>query len=105
MTKHNTMLRLAQREPEKLEAFIKENSAELAFAKVVNKTLEQLSDVRQYKTQLNTKAMADQFSPEQRTQMLEEARRLEVELVSWLRQARKEYRDAAAARGEAQGRV
>ena len=105
MQRHNSLLRLAQTEPEKIEEFVDKHGAELAFAKSLNATLQRLSDIRKYRTQLTDGTLREVYTPAERQKMLEEARRLEVETVSWLRQARAEYREAMKAQGLSAGRV
>jgi hypothetical protein len=87
--KLNTLNQLAKEDPDAAVKYLEENEQDLILAQAVNTALGQLSDTRAYKNYLNSnKEAAATMTQEERKAQLEETRRLEVELVSWLREAR-----------------
>jgi hypothetical protein len=91
--KLNTLNELAKTDIDKAEKFMQENEQDLILAQAINGALGQLSDTRAYKNFLNSKASAESMSMEERKTALEEVRRMETELVGWLREARASVRD------------
>lgn len=90
--KLNTLRELAKYDPVRAEEYMKVHEQDLILAQSINSALAQLSDTRGYKNFLNSKAAAD-MSMEDRKAQLEEVRRMEVELVGWLREARASLRN------------
>ena len=90
--KLNTLNELAKTDIDKAEKFMQENEQDLILAQAINSALAQLSDTRAYKNYLNSKASAESMSMDERKAELEEVRRLETELVGWLREARASVR-------------
>jgi hypothetical protein len=90
--KLNTLRELAKYDPDRAEEYMKVHEQDLILAQSINSALAQLSDTRGYKNFLNSKAAAD-MSMEERKAQLEEVRRMEVELVGWLREARASLRN------------
>jgi hypothetical protein len=90
--KLNTLRELAKYDPDRAEEYMKVHEQDLILAQSINSALAQLSDTRGYKNFLNSKAAAD-MSMEERKAQLEEVRRIEVELVGWLREARASLRN------------
>jgi hypothetical protein len=66
---------------------------DLILAQGINSALAELSDTRGYKNFLNSKASAASMSMEERKAQQEKVRRIEVELVGWLREARASIRN------------
>jgi hypothetical protein len=91
--KLNTLNELAKTDIDRAEKFMQENEQDLILAQAINGALGQLSDTRAYKNYLNSKVSAESMSMEERKTELEEVRRLETELVGWLREARASVRD------------
>jgi hypothetical protein len=91
--KLNTLNELAKTDIDKAEKFMQENEQDLILAQAINGALGQLSDTRAYKNFLNSKVSAESMSMEERKTALEEVRRMETELVGWLREARASVRD------------
>lgn len=90
--KLNTLRELAKYDPDRAEEYMKVHEQDLVLAQSINTALAQLSDTRGYKNFLNSKASAD-MSMEERKAQLEDVRRMEVELVGWLREARASLRN------------
>lgn len=86
--KLNTMRELAKYDPDRAEKYMKVHEQDLILAQGINSALAELSDTRGYKNYLNSKASAASMSMEERKAQLEKVRRIEVELVGWLREAR-----------------
>jgi hypothetical protein len=91
--KLNTLNELAKTDIDRAEKFMQENEQDLILAQAINGALGQLSDTRAYKNYLNSKVSAESMSMEERKTELEEVRRLETELVGWLREARASVRN------------
>jgi hypothetical protein len=91
--KLNTLNRLAMEDPERAEKFMNENINDLSMAQGINAALRELSDTRKYKTYLNSSQAARDMSQEERAESLKEVRRIEAEMVSWLRDARAQLRN------------
>lgn len=91
--KLNTLNRLMMEDPDKAEKFMNENMNDLSLAQGINAALRELSDTRKYKTFLNSSAAAREMTQEERAEALKEVRRIEAEMVSWLREARVELRN------------
>ena len=89
----NTLNKLMKEDPERAVKFAEDNQQELILAQAINSTLRQLSDLRQYKKYLNSDISAQDLSQEERSTQMEEIRRQEVEVVSWLREAKAELRN------------
>ena len=90
--KLNTLNQLAKTDPERAEQYIKLHEQDLILAQSINSALAQLSDTRAYKNFLNSKASAE-LGMDERTAQLKSVRETEVELVSWLREARASLRN------------
>jgi hypothetical protein len=91
--KLNTMRELAKYDPNRAEEYMKVHEQDLILAQGINSALAELSDTRGYKNFLNSKASAASMSMEERKAQLEKVRRIEVELVGWLREARASIRN------------
>jgi hypothetical protein len=91
--KLNTLRRLAETDPDRVDQYMQDNEQDLILAQGINTALRKLSDTRKYKQYLASKAGAESMSQEERAAALEEVREQEVEVVRWLREARAELRD------------
>jgi hypothetical protein len=80
-------------DPDKAEKFMNENMNDLSLAQGINAALRELSDTRKYKTYLNSSQAAQVMSQEERAEALKEVRRIEAEMVSWLRETRAQLRN------------
>lgn len=93
---HTTLNELAKTDIAAAEAFAEKHAGALAMNTYINATLEQLEQTRAYRKYLNSPDGAAEMSKAEREREIEEIRRTEVELVSWLREAkammRNEYR-------------
>jgi hypothetical protein len=87
-----TLRELVERDPERAEKYALDHESELALAVAVNSTLEQLSNTRQYKKFLASRQAAEEMSQEERTHHIEETRKLEMELVRWVREIKAEMK-------------
>ena len=74
------------------EAYADKHEQELILNSTINATLEQLEQTRAYRKYLNGADAAADMSMEERMSELEEVKRMEVEIVSWLREAKAEIR-------------
>jgi len=93
---NTTLNDLAKTDIAAAEAFAEKHAGALAMNTYINATLEQLEQTRAYRKYLNSPDGAAEMSKAEREREIEEIRRTEVELVSWLREAkammRNEYR-------------
>jgi len=89
---HATLRDMAKRNPEEAEQYVERNKERLMLYKSVNATLDQLSKTRAYKSWLDTKAAASEYSSAERLKMREEVQSYEQDMVGWLREARKELK-------------
>jgi hypothetical protein len=98
----NTLRNLAQRDLEAAGKYANEHQDELMMESTVNATLKQLSDTRAYRNYLNSNAAAlNGMTQEDRKAAMEKVRRYELQLVSWVRDAKLEMarvRKATAAK-------
>jgi hypothetical protein len=74
------------------EAYMDKHEQVLLMNSSINATLEQLEQTRAYRKFLNGPEAAAEMSMEERIQQLEEVKRLDVELTSWLREVKAEVR-------------
>ena len=98
----NTLRNLAQRDLDAAGKYANEHQDELMMESTVNATLKQLSDTRAYRNYLNSNAAAlNGMTQEDRKAAMEKVRRYELQLVSWVRDAKREMarvRKATAAK-------
>ena len=98
----NTLRNLAQRDLDAAGKYANEHQDELMMESTVNATLKQLSDTRAYRNYLNSNAAAlNGMTQEDRKAAMEKVRRYELQLVSWVRDAKLEMarvRKATAAK-------
>jgi hypothetical protein len=91
--KANTTLReLMKTDLDRAEKYVEAHQEELAMESTVNSTLEQLERTRAYRKYLNSVEGAKEMSKEDREAQLKEVKQMELELVSWVREAKTELR-------------
>jgi len=91
--KANTTLReLMKTDLDRAEKYVEAHQEELAMESTVNSTLEQLERTRAYRKYLNSVEGAKEMSKEDREAQLKEVKQVELELVSWVREAKTELR-------------
>jgi hypothetical protein len=81
---------LLERNPEKAQKYLEDNEALITIAPIINKSLEQLSATRQYRTmyEQGTEEMLGMTGAERR-EAIDEMRKLENEMLSYVRGLRK----------------
>jgi hypothetical protein len=81
---------LLERNPEKAQKYLEDNEALITIAPIINKSLEQLSATRQYRTmyEQGTEEMLGMTGTERR-EAIDEMRKLENEMLSYVRGLRK----------------
>ncbi len=89
---NTTLNELMKTDLDKAATYAEEHADELMLESAVNSTLEQLERTRAYKKHLNSPAGAEDMPKEEREEAIKEVRQMEVELTSWLREARASMR-------------
>ena len=89
---NTTLNELMKTDIARAEKYIDEHSDELQLEGAVNSTLEQLERTRAYRKFLNSPDGAEEMSKEDREAELKEIKKVELELVSWVREAKAELR-------------
>ena len=89
---NSTLNELIKTDVEAAGRFVEAHANELALASAINSTLDQIEHTRAYRKFLESKAAAEDMTQDERTANMEEVRRMEVEMVKWLREAKKEFR-------------
>jgi len=86
---------LLDRDPEKAQTYLEENEALISIAPAINASLEQLSVTRKYRTmyEQGTEEMLGMTGAERR-EAIDETRKLENEMLSYIRELRKSVTDA-----------
>jgi hypothetical protein len=93
MSKANATLNsLMQTDMDRAVAYAESHEEELMFESAINSTLEQLERTRAYRTYLNSPDGAKEMPASEREAELLEMKKLEVELVGWLREAKAEMK-------------
>jgi hypothetical protein len=87
-----TLNELAKTDPTRAEAFAMQHEDKLQLERGINATLNQLKNTRAYRKYLNSPLGASEMPKEERETELEELRRIEADIVSWLREAKAEIR-------------
>jgi len=64
----------------------------LALESAISSTLDQIENTRAYRKYLESSASSEDMTKEERAESMEEVRRIEVDMVSWLREAKAELR-------------
>lgn len=89
---NTTLNELMKTDLDKAATYAEEHADELMLESAVNSTLEQLERTRAYKKYLNSPEGAKDVSKEEREATIKEVKQMEVELTSWLREARASMR-------------
>jgi hypothetical protein len=89
---NTTLNELMKTDIARAEKYIDEHADELQLEGAVNSTLEQLERTRAYRKFLNSPDGAEEMSKEDREAELKEIKKVELELVSWVREAKAELR-------------
>jgi hypothetical protein len=89
-----TLDKLAKEDPDAAVKFANDHINELALAQGIGSALGQLSDTRKYKNYLNSKIAAQSMDQDERATSMEETRRIEQELVGWLREVQADMNKA-----------
>ena len=89
-----TLDKLAKEDPDAAVKFANDHINELALAQGIGSALGQLSDTRKYKNYLNSKIAAQSMNQDERATSMEETRRIEQELVGWLREVQADMNKA-----------
>jgi hypothetical protein len=85
----NTTLReLMKTDMDKAAEYAEKNADKLMLESAVNSTLEQLERTRAYRKYLNGPLSAEDMSKEEREATIKEVKQMEVQLTSWLREAK-----------------
>ena len=92
---NTTLNDLAKTDIKAAEAFAEKHAGELAMNTYINATLEQLEQTRAYRKYLNSPDGAAEMDKAEREREIAEIRKYEVELVSWLREAKAMMRNEA----------
>ena len=88
-----TLKDLEKTDMDRAAAYAEAHMDELVFEKAINGTMRQLSATRQYRAFLNGPDAAKEMSATERETELNEIKKLEIELVGWLREAKTAYRN------------
>jgi len=89
---NTTLNELMKTDIDRAEKYVDEHADELQLEGAVNSTLEQLERTRAYRKFLNSPDGAEEMSKEDREAELKELKKLEIELVGWVREAKAELR-------------
>ena len=87
-----TLNELAKTDPDRAEAFAMKHENALQLERGINATLQQLESTRAYRKYLNSPLGASEMDKAERESELEELRRIEADIVSWLREVKTEIR-------------
>ncbi len=85
---NTTLAELMKTDLDKAAEYAEKNADKLMMESAVNSTLEQLERTRAYKKYLNGKLAAEDMTSDERADQIKEIRQMEVELTSWLREAK-----------------
>jgi hypothetical protein len=83
-----TLNSLMRTDMDRAVVYAETHSDELMLESAINSTLEQLQRTRAYRTHLNSVDGAKEMSTDERTAELKEIKKLEIELVGWVREAK-----------------
>lgn len=89
---NTTLNELMKTDLDRAEKYVDEHADELQLEGAVNSTLEQLERTRAYRKFLNSPDGAKEMSKEDRETELKELKKMEIELVGWVREAKAELR-------------
>ena len=91
---NTTLNELMKTDLVRAEKYAEEHSDELALEGMVNSTLQQLERTRAYRKYLNSVDGAKDMSTDAREKELKEIKKMELEYVQWVREAKTELRKA-----------
>jgi hypothetical protein len=89
---NTTLNELMKTDLTRAEKYVEEHIDELQLEGAVNSTLEQLERTRAYRKFLNSPDSAAEMSKDERESELKELKKIELELVNWVREAKTELR-------------
>ncbi len=89
---NNTLRELMKTDLDRAEKYAEEHATELMMESAINSTLEQLERTRAYRKYLNSPEGANDMSKEDREADLKEVKKMELEFVQWVREAKAELR-------------
>jgi hypothetical protein len=89
---NTTLNELIKTDLTRAEKYVEEHIDELQLEGAVNSTLEQLERTRAYRKFLNSPDSAAEMSKDERESELKELKKIELELVNWVREAKTELR-------------
>lgn len=89
---NNTLRELMKTDLDRAEKYAEEHANELMMESAINSTLEQLERTRAYRKYLNSPEGANDMSKEDREADLKEVKKMELEFVQWVREAKAELR-------------
>jgi hypothetical protein len=89
---NNTLRELMKTDLDRAEKYAEEHATELMMESAINSTLEQLERTRAYRKYLNSPEGANDMSKEDREADLKEVKKMELEFVQWVREAKTELR-------------
>jgi hypothetical protein len=89
-----TLKELLKTDMDRAEAYATSHQDELMLESAINSTLQQLENTRAYRKHLNSPDGAKEMPAAQREAELQEIKKMEIELVSWVREAKAEIRKA-----------
>jgi hypothetical protein len=83
-----TLNSLMKTDMDRAVVYAEEHADELMLESAINSTLEQLQRTRAYRTFLNSVEGAKEMSADEREAEMKEIKKLEIELVGWVREAK-----------------
>ncbi len=89
---NNTLRELMKTDLDRAEKYAEEHATELMMESAINSTLEQLERTRAYRKYLNSPEGDNDMSKEDREADLKEVKKMELEFVQWVREAKAELR-------------
>jgi hypothetical protein len=88
-----TLKELVKTDVEAAGRFAEKHANTLALESAISSTLDQIENTRAYRKYLESSASSEDMTKEERAESMEEVRRIEVDMVSWLREAKAELRN------------
>ena len=89
---NTTLNELMKTDLDRAEKYVEEHADELQLENAVNSTLEQLERTRAYRKFLNSPDGAEVMSKDEREVELKELKKMEIDFVGWVREAKTELR-------------
>lgn len=88
-----TLKELVKTDVEAAGRFAEKHANTLALESAIGSTLDQIENTRAYRKYLESSVSSEDMTKEERAASMEEVRRIEVDMVSWLREAKAELRN------------